>query len=91
MDNLTIARQLTNRAATLDRAAANLYRRQAYRRAAEAVLAADRSLEAILADDGPRGLRSLPHIGRRLARTIERLIRTGSMPVDERQVCPVRR
>ena len=75
MDNRTIARRLTNRAETLERDRASLFRVRAYRRAAETILGLDVPVERLLEKGGRRQLADLPGIGRGLSRAIEDLIR----------------
>jgi hypothetical protein len=77
MDNATIARKLIEFADYLDAEEANVYRVRAYRRAAQSVLAAERSLAEVVAEQGRRGLEALDGVGAHLAYTIEGLIRTG--------------
>lgn len=77
MDNRTIAQRLTGFAKLLEDKRGNLYRIQAYRRAAETVLGLDRPVEEIVANEGRKGLQALPGIGSRLSEAIEDLIRTG--------------
>jgi DNA polymerase/3'-5' exonuclease PolX len=80
MDNRTIAKRLLVYADVLDGTDPNIYRRRAYRRAAETVLAEDRPLADLLAERGTPGLRELPGIGASLAKSLEQLIRTGELP-----------
>jgi DNA polymerase/3'-5' exonuclease PolX len=61
----------------LDESEPNLYRRRAYRRAAEAILRLDEPVAHILASQGRQGLEALPGIGSHLSYTIERLVQTG--------------
>ncbi|HLN27087.1 MAG TPA: hypothetical protein VK395_05045 [Gemmataceae bacterium] len=91
MDNRQVALKLTEYAAYLEAREASLYRVRAYRRAAETVLALDRPLTALVADEGRAGLEALPGIGTHLAFTIEELIRTGefrTLSRDRRQIDP---
>src|SRR5207248_545566 len=55
----------------------NLYRVQAYRRAAETILGLDRQLDEVVAESGAAGLRKLPGIGWSLARKLANLVHTG--------------
>jgi DNA polymerase (family 10) len=77
MDNITIARKLNDYAAYLEGEDPNVYRVRAYRRAAETVLAQERSLADVVHEKGRAGLDELPGIGASLAYTIEGLVRTG--------------
>jgi DNA polymerase (family 10) len=74
MDNRTVAERLRRHAHDLEERGENLYRIQAYRRAAETLLFTDRPVEKIVAEGR---LRQLPGIGRHLAYTIGELVRTG--------------
>jgi len=80
MDNRTIAQQLMHRARYLVDQHASLYRVRAYRRAAETVLGLDEPLETIVDRQGRRGLQGLPGIGDHIARALETLVRTGTLP-----------
>ena len=73
MTNADVARRLREHAAELSRGGTHLYRARAFRQAALAVLALDRSP----ADLGPAGLRAVPGIGPSLARTIAVYAETG--------------
>lgn len=77
MDNTAIARKLLDFAHYLESRGKNLYRVQAYRRAAETILALERPVEEIVACEGRKGLEILPGIGRYLAFTIANLVQTG--------------
>ena len=88
MDNRTIAQQLMHRARYLGDQHASLYRVRAYRRAAETILGLDEPVETIVDQQGRRGLRQLPGIGDHIARALETLIRTGTLP--ETSEVPVR-
>lgn len=77
MDNRTIAEQLLNYAHYLEAREENLYRVQAYRRAAETILGLDRPLADVLAERGRDGLEALPGVGAHLSYTLEGLLRTG--------------
>ena len=79
MDNTDIARQLLAHAARLDHIDPNLYRRRAFRRAAESVLAEQLPVTDLLRTRGRAGLRALTGIGDGLARAIEELVRTGEI------------
>src|SRR5262249_44890473 len=60
MTNRTIADMLFDYAGFLEARRASLYRIRAYRRAAETILALDRSVEKILEVNGRAGLAALP-------------------------------
>src|SRR5262245_25993587 len=77
MDNVTIARRLMSHADTLGQHGSDLYRRRAYRNAAEVLLRLERPAKEIVEADGRSGLKALPGIGASLARVIEELILTG--------------
>jgi DNA polymerase (family X) len=77
MDNQTIARRLTAHADSLGTRGSDLYRRRAFRTAAETLLRLDQPATEILAASGRKGLAKLPGIGASLAEAIEQLIRTG--------------
>jgi hypothetical protein len=77
MDNRAIAERLVNYAHQLEGRDENLYRVQAYRRAAETVMGLDRPVAEVVAESGRDGLEALPGIGAHLSYTIEGLVRTG--------------
>jgi DNA polymerase (family 10) len=77
MSNRTIAERLLAHARFLRDCDPNFYRKSAYRRAADTVMRLDRPVTSILDERGRNGLTELPGIGRHLAYTIERLVRTG--------------
>jgi DNA polymerase (family 10) len=79
MGNPAIAQELIRIAHRLEAEGRSLYRIQAYRRAAETVLGLDRPLEAIVAENGARGLRELPGIGSKLAKKLVKLVQTGEL------------
>ena len=79
MDNRTVAERLLSNAHQLESQAANLYRVKAYRRAAETVLGLSRPVADVVAQQGRKGLQSLPGIGAHLSYTIEGLVRTGEL------------
>jgi DNA polymerase (family X) len=81
MDNRTIARQLLDRAHSLERGQVNFYRVRAYRRAAQVIDGLDQPVEELLAHDGRKALKELPGIGARLSARIETLVRTGEFPM----------
>ncbi len=78
MDNLTIARRLSEHANALERAETTLYRVRAYRQAAVTVQAQARPLLELYEAGGRAALAELPHIGGHLAYTIEGLLRDGT-------------
>jgi DNA polymerase (family 10) len=77
MDNRTIAERLIEYAHFLEARQTNLYRVRAYRRAAETMLALDRSAVQLVEERGREGLEELPGIGAHLSYTIDGLVRTG--------------
>jgi DNA polymerase/3'-5' exonuclease PolX len=89
MDNRMIADRLMAYARFLNESDSNLYRRRAYRRAAEILLRLDQSVEVIVEQQGRKGLETLPGIGSHLAYTIEGLVRTGEFRTLTRGEKPV--
>jgi DNA polymerase/3'-5' exonuclease PolX len=85
MDNRTIAQTLTKQAHLLESERGNLYRVQAYRRAAETVLGLDEPVEEIVARQGRKGLRELPGIGPHISLAIESLVQTGEFRTVNRE------
>jgi DNA polymerase (family X) len=77
MDNITIARRLMAHADTLGQHGSDLYRRRAFRNAAEVLLRLERPAAEIVATEGRSGLKALPGVGASLSRVIEELILTG--------------
>jgi DNA polymerase/3'-5' exonuclease PolX len=77
MTNQAIASQLRAYARQLEAEGDNLYRRRAYRRAADVIERMDRPLSDIAAEEGRAGLAALPCVGRSLAFTIQHLIEEG--------------
>ena len=75
MDNRTVAQRLLDMAHSLEEKHANLFRVQAYRRAAETILGLDRPVEEIVAHDGRKALKQLPGIGVKMCAKIETLVR----------------
>ena len=73
MDNPNIARELLRYARELAADGDNLYRVRAYRQAAGLIQALDRPVADLVAQAGPRGLRTLPGVGPSLAKTIAEL------------------
>jgi len=82
--NEDVARALAEVAELLAARGANPFRVRAYRNAADSVRRLARPLAAILEADDLAGLERVPGIGRSLARSIERMVRTGRLPVLER-------
>jgi len=82
--NLRIARRLEEVAQLLEEQAGNLYRVQAYRRAADTLRRLPRSAAEIVRREGEPGLRRLPGIGASLARSIATLVLTGKLPMLHR-------
>src|SRR5215831_7015385 len=83
MTNAEIAYRFEQVARLLTEQQANLYRIQAYRRAADTLRNLARSAEEILQYEGETGLQNLPGIGESLARSIHTLIVTGQLPLLE--------
>jgi DNA polymerase (family 10) len=79
VDNRTIAQQLLETAHSLESKHANLYRVQAYRRAAETILGLEQPVEEIVAHAGRKALKALPGIGVKMSARIETLVRTGEI------------
>ena len=80
MDNRTIADRLLQMAHSLEERHANLYRIQAYRRAAQTILGLDRPIEDIVLHDGRRALKQLPGIGVKMSAKIETLVCADKIP-----------
>jgi len=81
LDNERLAERLSEIADLLDAQSANLFRRQAYRAAAETIRRLTRPARLILTEEGVEGLTRLPGIGTSIARTLKRLIETGHAPL----------
>src|SRR5262249_51175754 len=77
MKNRTIAQLLSNHAKRLEKEQANLYRVNAYRRAAQTIMNLAVPVNDLVAREGIQALEQLPGIGGRLAFAIERLAATG--------------
>jgi hypothetical protein len=77
MDNRTIAQALVKHARQLEMEQANLYRINAYRRAAATIRALDTPVAEMIAKEGFTRLKTIPGIGRHMAFAIERLVVTG--------------
>jgi predicted flap endonuclease-1-like 5' DNA nuclease len=82
-DNGQLADRLNEVAELLDAQEANPYRAQSYRTAAQTVRGLPRPVHEILAAEGTVGLTELPGIGPSLARSLERLVRTGGLALLE--------
>jgi DNA polymerase/3'-5' exonuclease PolX len=92
MDNRTLAERLTSMAHDLEQDRASLFRIRAYRRAAETILSLDRPVEELVTLGGRKELAELPGIGRRLSRTIEKLVRgdeVDTLKGERRGVSPM--
>lgn len=79
-----VATLLEEAADLLSQQGANEFRVRAYRRGAETVRDMALPVANVLAAAGIGGLTALPGIGDSLARSIERIVTTGRMPVLER-------
>jgi hypothetical protein len=79
-----VAARLEEAADLLSRQGANEFRVRAYRRGAETLREMKPPVADVLAESGIDGLTKLPGIGDSLARSIERIVTTGRMPVLER-------
>jgi len=82
--NSRIARRLEEVAQMLEAQGGNPYRVQAYRRAAETLRRLSIPADEILRQQGEPGLRKLPGIGERLARSIATLLISGRLPMLDR-------
>ncbi|MBM2804255.1 MAG: DNA-binding protein, partial [Deltaproteobacteria bacterium] len=82
--NFRIARRLEEVAQILESQGGNPFRVQAYRHAADTLRHLTRPAEEILRQEGEPGLRKLPGIGERLARSIATLLITGRLPMLDR-------
>jgi Holliday junction resolvasome RuvABC DNA-binding subunit len=83
LSNETLAARLDELAGCLEAQHANEFRVRAYRRAAATVRALKQPAGDFLDREGIDGLMRLPGIGPSLARAIERLVRTGHLPLLE--------
>jgi hypothetical protein len=84
MTNAEIARCFEHVARLLTEQGANIYRIQAYRRAAQMLRALDQPVAELFRHQGEAGLRQLPGIGEGLARSIHTLLVTGRLPALDR-------
>ena len=82
--NFRIARRLEEVAEILASQGANPFRVQAYRHAADTLRHLPRPADEIFRQGGEPGLRKLPGIGERLARSIATLLITGRLPMLDR-------
>ena len=81
LDNDQLAQRLSEIADLLDAQSANLFRRHAYRAAAETIRRLARPVWQILSEEGTGALTRLPGVGKSIARTLERLCETGHAPL----------
>lgn len=79
LDNHTIAEMLRETASLLTLQGANPYRAQAYHNAGELVDSLDTPLSTLVAQAGATSLEELPGIGKSLAKSLERIVRTGRL------------
>jgi putative hydrolase len=82
--NGIVSARLEEAAELLSRQGANEFRVRAYRRGAETVRGMTPPVADVFEELGIKGLLRLPGIGDSLARSIERVLTTGRMPVLER-------
>ncbi len=82
--NRWIAARLREASALLAQQGANPFRAGAYTRAAETLETLDRSVAAILAEEGLDGLIALPHVGRSIAASIAEMAQAGRWVLLER-------
>ena len=75
--NQTVVDQLLEMSDLLEQQQANPFRINAYRKAAQTVLALDTSLDALLEKKGIDGLTALPNIGKGIATVIYEITATG--------------
>lgn len=79
MTNDHIKALLLDHARRLDRSGGAVFQTRAFRVAALAVQGLPRAIVTIFAERGRAGLQSIPGIGKSIAYTIERIIRTGQV------------
>jgi len=84
LSNAEIATKLDEIATILESQGANAFRVRAYRNGAEAIRNLSRPIHEFLDAEGLEGIRQLPGIGKSLARSIEKLCRTGRLAFLER-------
>jgi len=82
--NSQVADRLREMADLLEQQGANPFRVNAYRRAAEAVLASARGVDAIYREEGLEGLESLPSVGAGIGAAIQEMLVTGRFQRLER-------
>ena len=82
--NRQIAERLREVAQILNEQNANIYRVQAYRRAARTMENLDKPASEIVETEGTEGLDRLSGIGKSLARSIYQLVMTGRLPMLQR-------
>jgi hypothetical protein len=82
--NREIADRLNELAELLEAQGANMFRVRAYRTAAENLRDWPQPVHQILDVEGSPGLLKLPGIGRSLTRSIEKICRTGRLPLLQR-------
>jgi len=80
MDNRTLAKRLADKAHHLETDSASLFRVRAYRRAAETILGLDCPIQSLLDQGGRKKLAELPGIGKKLSKTIEKLLSGVEVP-----------
>ena len=88
-DNNDIADIFEQVADLLEAQGDDYYRIRAYREGAQTIRQLDRSAVEIYHEDGIAGLQKLPHIGQRLALSIEELTTTGELGLLERLLIEV--
>ena len=84
IDNQFVSDRLREAADLLEQQAANPFRVNGYRRAAETVAGLERPLCRLLDEGGLEALMALPGIGEALASAIAQMVRTGRWPQLER-------
>ncbi len=86
MDNLNrqVAERLLEVARILTEQGANVFRIQAYRRAADTIRHLGKPVSEIVKAEGLEGLDQLPGIGKNLSRSIYQLVVTGRLPMLQR-------
>lgn len=82
--NARAAARLREAAALLAQQKDNVFRVQAYRRAADAVEALDRGLDELLAEGGVEALDAIPGVGRGIAAALAEMAHTGRWTYLER-------
>ena len=83
-ENLLVASRFDEVARLLEEQAANPYRVASYRRAAAMLRGLGRSVGDVLRQGGLAALETLPTIGNTLARSIERILVSGHLPLLDR-------